>query len=867
MMKTMRKQALPLILAVVALLLVFGAVKAEAMADNVLSVSTEADLKAALQLNGYEIILKQDLTLRSCLDITGNDLVLDLNQHMLRNETANGSFMFSISGRNVKIMNGDINADLQDGYAICVQREAGDLWLEKIEMWGDYQCAISAQAQTGSTLYLNDVTIRQDARDDSLYALVHVTGDTRLVANTLLLNNGSEILGDREKPLIAAGPDAKLELYNTDLLKNYGGKILQIESGGTYLAFCNPSSAIRLDDTTVHTYDALQPCGTGAYQVRGTKLEVRISENQLQITAVDLWVWEPNAGEKPAFEVNSTGQHVRTTFHNTGGYFNGIAWQAFGEQKLTPDDTFAGGTCTLYLQLIPEPGWAFAEDVTVTVNDAEAYAADYGNGFLTVRRSFVIPPVFTEIPKDQIAMKPDPKHPDPAPAVFKAAVSSYTPVTFQWQVSKDGGVTWADCKNGKGGASGVTTNELWVIGSDDNDGNRYQCVVTCEGETYESVSAKLTVYAYPWITEGPRAKTAAVGQTVAFDVVIAGDDDFSFQWYYKPAGSSSWSKVKAASGKTCQYVLKTEARHNGYQYRCEITRMADGKKIPGCITRTDAVKLTVKKLSITAQPKNAAALAGSTMKFTVGASGAGVKYQWQYRKEGVTAWSNSSLSTAKTKTLSVTAAPKHNGYQWRCRVTDGAGTKAYTKAVTANVLSITTQPKNTTAAVGKTAKFTVKADGKNLKYQWYYRTSASGTWKKSGVTGNATAVLTTNTLKTSHNGYQYRCRVTAGTVSRYTNTVTLTVVTKPAVTTQPKPKTVSAGQTASFKVVAAGGGLRYQWYYKKPSGSWTAVTAASGKTATYSLTAQARHNGYQYRCKISNAAGSVTSSAVTLTVQ
>ena len=46
MMKTMRKQALPLILAVVALLLVFGAVKAEAMADNVISVSTEAELKA-----------------------------------------------------------------------------------------------------------------------------------------------------------------------------------------------------------------------------------------------------------------------------------------------------------------------------------------------------------------------------------------------------------------------------------------------------------------------------------------------------------------------------------------------------------------------------------------------------------------------------------------------------------------------------------------------------------------------------------------------------------------------------------------------------------------------------------------------------
>jgi len=47
---------------------------------------------------------------------------------------------------------------------------------------------------------------------------------------------------------------------------------------------------------------------------------------------------------------------------------------------------------------------------------------------------------------------------------------------------------------------------------------------------------------------------------------------------------------------------------------------------------------------------------------------------------------------------------------------------------------ITIQPKNQeNILVGKTAKFTVKASGKKLKYQWYYKEAGSSkfvAWKK-----------------------------------------------------------------------------------------------------------------------------------------
>ena len=94
------------------------------------------------------------------------------------------------------------------------------------------------------------------------------------------------------------------------------------------------------------------------------------------------------------------------------------------------------------------------------------------------------------------------------------------------------------------------------------------------------------------------------------------------------------------------------------------------------------------------------------------------------------------------------------------------------------------------------------------------------------------------------------------------------VVAKPTITTQPKSATVALGSKASFKVVASGTALSYQWYYRtSSSGTWKAISAASGKTANYSLTTAARHDGYQYRCKITNAGGSVYTKTVTLTLK
>lgn len=88
----------------------------------------------------------------------------------------------------------------------------------------------------------------------------------------------------------------------------------------------------------------------------------------------------------------------------------------------------------------------------------------------------------------------------------------------------------------------------------------------------------------------------------------------------------------------------------------------------------------------------------------------------------------------------------------------------------------------------------------------------------------------------------------------------------PVIVTQPTDKTVTAGTSVVFSVVAEKA-TDYKWYYRTSSqGSWVAASASSAKTANYTVNAEARHNGYQYYCEVSNAFSSVDTQIVTLTV-
>ena len=92
------------------------------------------------------------------------------------------------------------------------------------------------------------------------------------------------------------------------------------------------------------------------------------------------------------------------------------------------------------------------------------------------------------------------------------------------------------------------------------------------------------------------------------------------------------------------------------------------------------------------------------------------------------------------------------------------------------------------------------------------------------------------------------------------------IETTPTIDTQPASQTVTAGETAKFSVTAIGENLSYQWQKITDNGSsWTNIDSATSDTYTTGKTTMYM-NDTQYRCVVSNSAGSVESDAATLTV-
>ena len=436
-------------------------------------------------------------------------------------------------------------------------------------------------------------------------------------------------------------------------------------------------------------------------------------------------------------------------------------------------------------------------------------------------------------------------------------------LSYQWQYRKSASGTWTNSTAASGKTKSYTVNARTAI-----NGYQYRCRITNAAGSATSSVVTLTVSSSavtkPTITKQPANFSAPDGTQTTVSVTATGSN-LKYQWQYRKNSSSAWTNSSAASANTKTLTVNARTAINGYQYRCIVPNSA-GSVTSSVATLT--VTAAVAQPTITTQPKNVTAADGTTAKFTIAASGTGLSYQWQYRKNSSSAWTNSAAASGTTKTFSVNARTAINGYQYRCKVTNAGGTVT-SSIVTLTVVTkptITTQPKNVTAADGTTAKFTIAASGTGLSYQWQYRKNSSSAWTNSAAASGTTKTFSVN-ARTAINGYQYRCKVTnaGGTVT--SSIVTLTVVTKPTITTQPKNVTAADGTTAKFTIAASGTGLKYQWQYRTlTSGTWTNSTAASGTTATFNVNARTAIDGYQYRCKVTNAGGTVTSSVVTLTV-
>ena len=425
--------------------------------------------------------------------------------------------------------------------------------------------------------------------------------------------------------------------------------------------------------------------------------------------------------------------------------------------------------------------------------------------------------------------------------VSTSVAASGTGLTYQWQFSKDGGSTWTNASNK------TPTYTLTIAAGNYNF--RYRCKVTDgSGKSVTSSAVALTIL--PKFTTQPVSASALAGNSVSFTAKASGVG-VTLQWQYSKNSGSTWTNTSAKNNQT--YTITAALANNNFQYRC-IATDSDGHT---AISDVASLKV-VDGILITKQPESLSVAIGATAKFeTAAISKTTVSYQWQFSKDGGSTWNNST----KAATYSVTAAAVHNGFRYRCIVTDTAGHTATTNAAILKIAAaITKQPANQNLQIGATSNFNITATGVGLTYLWQFSKDGGKTWTN---TSNKT-----NTYKgpvgAAQNKFQYRCMVKDSNGNTVISDPGILTVL-PKIVTQPTAKAAAIGNSVSFTVAAEGVGITYQWQSSTNGSTWTPV--ANAVSATYTFTVAQQHEGFRFRCQVSDANGKVlNSSAAALTV-
>jgi alpha-tubulin suppressor-like RCC1 family protein len=264
--------------------------------------------------------------------------------------------------------------------------------------------------------------------------------------------------------------------------------------------------------------------------------------------------------------------------------------------------------------------------------------------------------------------------------------------------------------------------------------------------------------------------------------------------------------------------------------------------------------------AISLQPVSAVVVVGASATFSAAVTGTPTpSLQWQrLNAQGV--WADIAGAQSSSYTV-VSAGNADDGAQFRLIASNGAGSAASAPAVL-NVVSQAAPPTivstsgDLTVPIGSSAVFAATVNGTApLSFQWYRDGIA--------LTGaNAPILRLDQVSRVQAGSYTLQVSNPAGSVTSPAQRLTVADggIIAPTIVTQPASATVNAGNTASFAVAAAGTGpITYQW---RKNGA--AIGGANG--AVYTIAAVVMTDAGAFSVVVTNTAGSVTSSAATLTV-
>ncbi len=425
------------------------------------------------------------------------------------------------------------------------------------------------------------------------------------------------------------------------------------------------------------------------------------------------------------------------------------------------------------------------------------------------------------------------------------------PFTYQWKLNG----------NDLGGANSATLN---LANFQSANAGTYALLVTNAAGT-ATATIILTLLTPPVITSHPANVSADLGSNTSFTVVASSTFAPGYQWQRQPAGGGGFSNVANGgvySGATLATLSITglTAGMDGDMFQCIVTNAA------GSVTSNAALlDVIIPAPVITTQPASQSAVTGIAVTFTV-ISTSPVAQTHQWRKDGV------DIDGATLSSLTIPSFQLADAGSYTVTVTNSGGSVTSNAAILAVAVppTITTQPQAQTVYSGTEATFSVTATSNApMSYQW----------RKDGtVIPEATQSTFIIPVAQLSDAGDYSVVVTnmAGNDTSTPATLTVNPSVAPVITQHPQSKTVAWSAPTSFSVTATGTPApSYRWQ-RLPAGSGTWADVDPGVNLAYGGVNQPTlflyvgtlndNHGDQFRCVVSNPAGTVVSNPATLLI-
>ena len=356
--------------------------------------------------------------------------------------------------------------------------------------------------------------------------------------------------------------------------------------------------------------------------------------------------------------------------------------------------------------------------------------------------------------------------------VLTVEVTGSEPINYQWYHNGDP-------------LTGGTRASLNILDAQVENSGTYEVHVSNQAGTVISDSVSLKLSIPPSITLQPRPFAGLTGESLVIRIEATGSKPLAYQWL---------KGGQAIAGQTSDsLVVESVQESDAGTYMVSVTNEA------GSATSDSALVSITAPVAITAQPQGRAAPTGTSVIFSVTATGTGsITYQWLKNGEKITG------ATSSTYSVSSVAVSDTGGYQ--VLVSNGAGDQISQTATlrVAQPVTIVTQPVSGQIRQGQPYKLEVLASGTEpLSYQW----------TKDGVVvigGTASTLQIVAAGVSDAGNYSVLIGNEVGDV--ISSSATVEVLLPPSVGDMDALKEVDPGSTVTLTTPVSGfGTFNYQW--------------------------------------------------------